>query len=141
MKIDPAAQCRFFNAEDACRLALSAYYAAGRNLEPPPGEPWIVDGEPYASASDFADAFAAELSARLGLLALDRLGSFHPTSDRYDPWAMAYQVDPEKMRPIIEAREADMRQDEAVFLGDEMHRLPPEDNHVHNAPTMGEDNA
>lgn len=135
MKIDHAAHCRFFNAEDACRLALSAYYAASRSLEPPPGEPWMIDGEPYASASDFADAFSAELSARLGLLALDRLGSFHPTSDRYDPWITAYHVDPEKMRPIIEAREAEMSENDDDFLRDEMHRLPPGDNHVHNHST------
>ena len=37
MKTDYAAQCRFFTAEDACRIALQAYYAARPAPRPPTG--------------------------------------------------------------------------------------------------------
>lgn len=79
MKNDPVAECRFFTAEDACRIALAAYYAAGAELEPPPGEPWMLDGSPYASASDFADCFCQQVADRVSAIAysqhLSRSGS------------------------------------------------------------------
>lgn len=125
MKFDPAASCRYFSAEDACRLALQAYYAAAAAIEPPPGEPWEVDGQPYATASDFADEFMAGLSPRLALLALDRLGTFVYPQDRGDPYLRASLLEPEKMAPVIANRETENADDEAVFLGAELHDLPP----------------
>lgn len=62
---DPAAACRCFTAEDACRLALGAYYAAGRAIEPPAGEPWDDGSGPWASARDFVDAFLVQVAARV----------------------------------------------------------------------------
>ncbi len=53
MKTDPAAQCRFFTAEDACRVALAAYFAARSPLP----------------ARDFAASFVGEFLARFGTLA------------------------------------------------------------------------
>jgi hypothetical protein len=97
METDHAAACRFFTPGDACRIALAAYRAAAFDLVPPFGQPWMLDGEPYATASDFVDAFAGEVAARLGLLALDRLGEFRPPSDCCDPFAIASRAAPEKM--------------------------------------------
>ncbi|KRA35487.1 hypothetical protein ASD68_03540 [Rhodanobacter sp. Root627] len=132
MKTDFAAQCRFFTGEDACRIALKAYYAAARDLDPPPGEPWEVDGVPYATASDFADAFNDQMRARLALLALDRLGEFVAPSHLWDPVVLAGRIEPEKMAPIISKLETDNRKDDADFSGQKMHGLPPDDNAVHN---------
>ncbi|WP_343822062.1 hypothetical protein, partial [Dyella marensis] len=69
MKIDYAAQCRFFSAEDAVRFALASYYAASRAIEPPPGEPWFDDGVPFASGGVFADEFVQELADRVSAAA------------------------------------------------------------------------
>jgi hypothetical protein len=133
MKFDPAASCRFFTAEDACRLALQAYYAAAAAIQPPPGEPWEVDGQPYATTGDFADEFIMGLAPRLGLLALDRLGSFDPPEDRGNPWERARLLEPEKMAPVIAARETQNADAEELFSGRELHGLPPGDNALHNA--------
>jgi hypothetical protein len=141
MKTDYAAQCRFFSAEDACRIALQAYYAATRHLEPPPGEPWMVDGDPFASATDFAEAFNGEVQARLGLLALDRLGGFHGCSVEWDVWKIAADAAPEKMAPIIAEREADHARAMVEIFGDELNGLPPEDNQVNNRQSNGVQNA
>lgn len=134
MKHLDAASCRFFTAGDACRLTLDAYRAAGRWIQPPPGEPWVTDGEPYASAGDFVDAFAGELAARLGLLALDRLGTFRTPSDDFDPWVLAERVAPGKMAAIISRRETENAEVDAEFLRPEGHGLPPGDNPGHNQP-------
>lgn len=125
METDHAAACRFFTPGDACRLVLAAYRAAVLDLAPPPGEPWMVDGEPYAAPSDFADSFLGQVAARLGLLALDRLGDFVPPSDRFDPWTLASLAAPEKMAPIIAARAA------------EWNDLQDGDNRPHNAVMEG----
>lgn len=58
-------------AEDALRLALSAYYAAVRDLQPPPGSRWLVEGDgvleplPWASPRDLHDGFLHHLGERL----------------------------------------------------------------------------
>lgn len=140
MKTDYAAQCRFFRAEDAVRIALQAYYAAGRRIEPPPGEPWMIDGTPWASATDFAEAFNGEVQARLGLLALERLGTFHACSTEWNVSKIAADVEPEKMAPIIAKLETEWAEALADFPGLEMYSLPPEDNHAHNQPPREVDN-
>lgn len=134
MKTDHAAQCRFFRAEDACRIALQAYYAAGRRIEPPPGEPPMIDGEPYASASDFVDAFNGEIQARIALLALKHLGDFDAARTEWNLYQLAADVEPEKMAPIIAAREIEMEQIRAEFPDLELNGLPPGDNQGHNQP-------
>lgn len=132
MKTDYAAQCRFFRAEDAVRIALQAYYAAGRRIEPPPGEPWMIDGDPYATATDFAEAFNGELQARLSLLALARLGDFNVLRTEWNLCMLAADIEPEKMAPIIARLETQRLEIEAEFSGPEVHSLPPADNHAHN---------
>jgi hypothetical protein len=63
---DPAASCRCFSAEDACRHALAAYYAASREIEPPPGEPFeSPESGPYAGPTDFVDAFLRQVAERI----------------------------------------------------------------------------
>ena len=145
MKIDQMAQCRFFTAEDACRIALQAYYAAGRRIQPPPGEPWMIDGDPYAGPGDFADAFIGEVQARVSLKALDTLGDFFVSYSDWQLHKLAADIEPEKMAPIIAAREIDMAEIEAEldadFLRDEMNRLPVVDNAVHNQLSEGVGNA
>lgn len=133
MKIDHVAQCRFFSAEDACRIALQAYYAATRHLEPPQHEPWFdEDGRPWAGHTDFADAFANEVGARLALLSLERRGEFYCASDSWDLYKLASEIEPRKMAPIISAREIEFAQIDTDFLGSAMNELPPEDNHANN---------
>ena len=142
MKTDYVAQCRFFTAEDACRIALQAYYAADRHITPPPGEPWMDEaGSPWASATDFAEAFSGELQARIGLLALDHLGEFCPMSMHWDHYALASLIEPEKMQPVIAALEAEWVNVKADFLEDEKNRLPPPDNPVNNQSPQGVGNA
>lgn len=126
MKIDYAAQCRFFTAEDAVRIALQAYYAASRDMDPPAGEPWMLDGQPYATATDFAETFSGQMQARMGLVALDRLGTFLTVNS---PWVLhqvAARIEPEKMAPIVAAREMEKADIEREILGDSMHGLPVE---------------
>lgn len=132
MKSDVTAPCRFFTAGDACRLALAAYYAAGHRIEPPAGEPWIVDGDPYAGPADFADAFNGELQARLSLLALDRLGDFNVLCSEWDLCMLAADVEPEKMHRIISIRETEMAEVEARFIANSRHDLPGVSNALHN---------
>ncbi|WP_049620994.1 hypothetical protein [Frateuria defendens] len=136
MNPDYAAQCRFFSAEDACRIALQAYYSATRHITPPPGEPWYTeDGAPWASATDFAEAFNGELQARLALLALDRLGEFYPVSVQWHLLKIACDIEPEKISPLLAKHEAEVAAINAEFSGLEMNHLPPADNHTHNAET------
>jgi hypothetical protein len=141
MKIDHVAQCRFFSAEDACRIALQAYFAAGKYIEPPAGEPWLIEGQPYACAADFADAFNGELQARLALLTLEKLGDFNAASSSWDLYKIAADIEPEKMAPIISAREMENAKLDAEFFGHAMNELPPEDNHVNKGEASGNANA
>lgn len=132
MKIDPAAACRFFSAEDACCLALQAYFVASREIEPPEGEPWAIDGQPYASATDFAEVFVREVRARVGLRGLDALGAFCETYGGWDLLEAACRIEPEKIRPLLDARDADNADSAPDFSGDELHDLPPVDSALHN---------
>lgn len=140
MKSDSVASCQFFTPGDACRLALEAYYAATCELAPPPGEAWMIDGDPYASASDFADAFHGQLQARLGLLALDRLAEFHVVGTSWDVYALAGEIAPQKMAPIISIRATENARIDAEFLGANLHRLPAADNAPHNRKERGAGN-
>jgi hypothetical protein len=73
MKNDPAASVRWFDAEQAMTLALQAYYAACRDLQPPEGESWDdAEAGPWASAGDFAWEFHAAFTRRLSLAAWRR---------------------------------------------------------------------
>lgn len=142
MKTDYAAQCRFFSAEDACRIALQAYFTATKHIEPPSGEAWFAeDGSPYASATDFVDAFSGEVQARLALLALEKLGTFHCALEVWNLYKLAADIEPEKMAPIIASREIELAQIDADCLGVAMNDLPPEDNAAHNQPSTGVGNA
>lgn len=143
MKIDHAAQCRFFSAADACRIALQAYYAATRHLMPPPGESWYDEsGSPWASCTDFADAFNGELQARIALLALDKLGQFYPLPVMdWDLYKLASEIESEKMAPIIAEREMELAKVDAEFFGESVNRLPGGINHAHNQSEGSIDNA
>lgn len=142
MKVDHVAQCRFFSAEDACRIALQAYFSASKHIELPEGENWFAeDGSPWASASDFADAFNGELQARLALLTLEKLGDFNAASSSWDLYKLAADIEPEIMAPIISAREIEFAKLDAEFFGQAMNELPPEDNHVNNGEASGTANA
>lgn len=132
MKADPAAACRFFTAEDACRLALQAYYAATHRIEPPQGEPWAIDGEPYATAQDFAGVFVGEMQARVGLLGLHRLGTFCATASDWDLLGLAHPLAPEKIAPLLAQRQAENAEDGCDIFGFELHDLPPVENGLHN---------
>jgi hypothetical protein len=114
---DPAAACRYFTADDAIRFALAAYYAASLSIEPPSGEPWLIDGQPYASASDFADAFVQEVADRVSAAAY-AASLPRSASDITVPWW------PNPQEELTEAG--------AVFLRRIMNHLPPEDNLAHN---------
>ena len=138
MKPDYAAQCRFFTAEDACRITLQAYYSATRHLTPPPGEPWYTeDGSPWASATDFAEAFNGEMQARLALLALDRLGEFYAVSQQWHLLKIACDIEPEKIAPLLAKHEAEVAAIYAEFSGPEVNDLPSADNPTHNRETEG----
>jgi hypothetical protein len=142
MKIDHAAQCRFFTAADACRVALQAYYAASRHLVPPNGEPWYDEsGAPWASCTDFADAFNGELQARIALLALDRLGEFYTLPMEWQLHKLAAEIEPDKMAPIIAAREIELAKIDAEFFGESVNDLPTGINPTHNRSGSVADNA
>ncbi|MDE2055567.1 MAG: hypothetical protein KGI62_12895 [Xanthomonadaceae bacterium] len=70
MKHDLVASVRWFGAEQVLAWALQAYYAACRQIEPPPGRSFVdPDGETWASKGDFLQAFHSALTARLNLAA------------------------------------------------------------------------
>jgi hypothetical protein len=128
MKPDPAAQCRFFSAEDACRFALAAYYAASREIEPPPGEPWITEGAPWASGGDFADAFLEGVRDRVAAAAWSQ--SLRRSGSVIDGlwW------------PNPDEDCSDLTEHAALLLGRIMIHLPPEDNRRHNRLVPGVEN-
>lgn len=119
-KPDLSAPCRFFSAEDACRFALQAYYAASRDVEPPPGEPFMIDGQPYSSASDFADAFCQQIADRLSALAYSQ-HLRHSGSKIDGPWW------PDSGDQLTEGG--------ALFMRRILKHLPPGHNALHNQPT------
>lgn len=63
--------CRFIRAEDFLALALKAYLAASRQMEPPAGEPWVEAGATWADAEGFYDALRRGLTDRLRRAAVD----------------------------------------------------------------------
>lgn len=65
MKIDSPAACRFFTVDDAVQWAIAAYYGASRAVEPPSGEAWWIEGEPWATPDAFADEFHHRLTSRI----------------------------------------------------------------------------
>jgi len=71
MKSDPVASIRWFGAEQALAWALQAYYAACREVQPPPGQSFVdpVDGSLWAGKGDFLHAFHSALTLRLCLAA------------------------------------------------------------------------
>lgn len=120
MKHDYAAECRFFKAEDACRMALAAYYAASADLEPPEGEPWVLEGSPYATASDFALCFCQQIAERVSAIAYaQRLRQ--PDSVLDGLW---WPEDGFNLEELSEYRQASLRRI--------MKHLPPGDNRVNN---------
>lgn len=117
MKHDPAEACRFFSAEDACRFALAAYYAAGEELKPPPGEPWFIDGDPYASASDFADEFCQQIADRVSAVAYSQ--HLRRSGSSFDgPWWPNNEEELTDAGPVVLRRI--------------MQHLPPVDNPGNN---------
>lgn len=125
MKHDYAAACRFFSAEDACRFALAAYYAAAREIEPPKGEPWMLEGAPYASAGDFADAFMDQVRDRVAAAAVT--ASVRRSGSTCFPlwW------------PNPEEPTADLSETGQVLLHRLMKHLPPLDNTGNNQQARG----
>jgi hypothetical protein len=71
MKAGSAEACRFFTVDQAVAWAVAAYYGASRSVEPPKGEPWVVEGVPFASAEDFEVGFLDRLAARMNRAAIE----------------------------------------------------------------------
>lgn len=70
MKRSIVASLRWFSAEQALAWALQAYYAACREVEPPPGVPLVdSDGSLWAGKGEFLHAFHSALTVRLSLAA------------------------------------------------------------------------
>lgn len=113
----PSASCRYFTADDALRFALAAYYAASQQMEPPLGEPWEIDGQPYASAADFADSFVQEICDRVSAAALTAKIERHGSEIMGNWW-------PNEGDELTNAG--------ATFLRRIMKHLPPEEIDVHN---------
>lgn len=57
--------CRFITPDDWLSLALSAYYAASRDLQPPTGEPWEVEGAVWSTPEDFVLGLEMHVQRRL----------------------------------------------------------------------------
>ena len=55
----------WFSQEDACRHALAAYALAIEACKPPDGEPWLYEGQPWATEEDFAVHFIHCFTTRL----------------------------------------------------------------------------
>ncbi|HET6545325.1 MAG TPA: hypothetical protein VFG55_01110 [Rhodanobacteraceae bacterium] len=70
MNCDSPAACRIFDAEDVMRWALAAYYGASRAIEPPEGEPWLIEGCPYSSAASFVNEVHSRFTQALNSAAL-----------------------------------------------------------------------
>lgn len=125
MKTDHVAACRFFSAEDACRFALAAYFAAGAEIEPPPGEPWLVGGAPYASAGDFADAFMDQVRDRVAAAAFAS-SVCRSGSECFPIWW-----------PNPDEQTSDLSEVRQLLLRKIVKHLPPRDNAGNNQPGRG----
>ena len=56
--------------EDVIRHALAAFYAACRSIEPPPDQPWFVDGAEWSDRETFLGELTAEVVQRLNAQAV-----------------------------------------------------------------------
>lgn len=72
------ASCRFVGPDEFVAMALAAYYAASRDLEPPEGEPWAYTGDDvsgvayWAGPEDFLAGLLHHVDQRLHGMAIDR---------------------------------------------------------------------
>ena len=71
LALPTAASARFVGPAEVVQLALCAFYAASRDQEPPPGEPWLIDGaNAWSGPEDFMDGLLRHIDARLRAAAL-----------------------------------------------------------------------
>jgi hypothetical protein len=89
---DELASIRCLSADAFLTFALKAYYAAGRRILEDfkaSGEPWLLDGEPWASRSTFLEALHSEITHQLSLVAarqrLRATGSCSAVLNWYEP--------------------------------------------------------
>lgn len=126
MKIDSAAACRFFSAEEACRWALAAYYGASRDVEPPSGVPFVDDGVQWSSPAYFGDAVLSRFAAALVAAAIDaRIPCDHGNA------APSFSWDDSGFAGSMCDRGA------ALFLGPPLNDLPPANNAADNQAESG----
>lgn len=62
----------WLTVEDVERFAFAAFFEACRRQSPPAGEPFVVDGSPWATREDFRDALVDLFAQRVNLLAIER---------------------------------------------------------------------
>lgn len=55
----------WINPQDVVGHALSAFYAACRAIEPPPDQPWFVDGSEWADRETFLGELTAAFMQRV----------------------------------------------------------------------------
>lgn len=87
--VSSPAACRFFTPEDVVRWALAAYYGASRDVEPPPGVPWLDPefGQSWASPASFGDAVHMRFTNALVAAAIDaRLPCDHGCASATFSW-------------------------------------------------------
>jgi hypothetical protein len=58
-------RCIWFTPKEALSWALAAFYGACKDAQPPPGEPWAVEGCAWTNGGNFAEAFQRRLTDRL----------------------------------------------------------------------------
>jgi hypothetical protein len=66
----PADCWDWLTAEDVARIALGAFYAACRAMQPPEGNPFVEDGAGWACRGDLRDTVAGLFQQRLNLHAI-----------------------------------------------------------------------
>jgi len=122
MKCDPVASVRWFDAEQALAWALQSYYAACKEVEPPPGQPFVdpEDGSLWAGKGGFLFAFHSALTLRLSLAAFAR-GDVEPCGSATE--ILGWPGD------------ADLTEKVAFFERLKMAGLPLPENQVNNAVT------
>lgn len=69
MKITRAAQCRMFTPGKAALMAWEAHRVACLESEPPPGEPFVVDGVSWSDQSLWAFSFVNSMLQQVRELA------------------------------------------------------------------------
>lgn len=114
MKIDHAAACRFFSAEDVCCWALAAYYQASKDILPPLGEPWFAEGVAYSSSGYFTYSVHRRFTDALNAAAVAaRIVCDHGTASEPCHWD-----------------DSDYR--DAVLAASSLNRLPPSEKPGNN---------